>query len=399
MAIDIKALSCPQCGSTNVEMVSDTNGVCAVCGSQFIIQENDNRGKKRGRLQKYSSETVNEAEISCDIRRIKPEYNENDFIREAWITLANEDVPFDCFEKDFSDVKKTDRQVFFTDFVVDITYTVSIGYDRKEAYTDYETYYETVNGKSVKKKRQVTKYRTVTDWRPLSGHHKVESSVSVDNETGELLDSDLTDNCFGNVAAKSIILPNENDKDISVTSIAKSATESAHNYKYKKSLEESLPGDHHKELDYQIEIKRYKANLFFAPQYESTLSYGDKSVKKKGFPFGKMQVFGDRIAQRQSKESAWQMVKYTYWSVLALLFAAITASLILLFVNGGTSINARNILIILAAALLISKANTLFTRWRESVASKETEKRELVLLNNKLRSLGFEPVKESNYEY
>ena len=398
MAVDIQAISCPQCGSTNVEMVSETNGVCAICGSKFILQQ-DNNKKKRGRLKKPSNEMVNEAEVSCDIRRIKPEYNENDFIRESWITLANEDVPFSFFEKDFSDIKKTERQIFFTSFLVDITYSVSIGYDRKEAYTDYETYYETVNGKSVKKKRKVTKYRTVTDWKPLHGHYKVESSVSVDNETGELLDSDLTENCFGNVTAESIILPDESDKRISVTDIAKSVTESAHSRKYRYSLEQSLPGDHHKDLDYQIEVKKYKANLFFAPQYETMIMCEYNPVKKKGLPFGKMQVFGDKISRKQSEESAWQMVKYTYWSALALLSAAIITSLILLFVNGGTSINARNILIILAVALSVSKINTIFTERKESAIYKETEKKERELLNKKLNSLGLDPVKEDNDEY
>ena len=39
MAIDIKTVICPQCGSTDVDMTSDTQGVCNSCGAKFTVQQ------------------------------------------------------------------------------------------------------------------------------------------------------------------------------------------------------------------------------------------------------------------------------------------------------------------------------------------------------------------------
>ena len=39
MAIDIKTVICPQCGSTDVDMTSDTQGVCNSCSAKFTVQQ------------------------------------------------------------------------------------------------------------------------------------------------------------------------------------------------------------------------------------------------------------------------------------------------------------------------------------------------------------------------
>lgn len=124
----IKAISCPQCSSTDVEMISDIRGKCHMCGSMFQIE---------------AEPPVQAASVdACDKFKILPEHSESDFLRKVWISLAKENAPSELFSEDFGEVQKTEHEVFFESVSVEVDYQASIGYDREEPYIAYETYYE-----------------------------------------------------------------------------------------------------------------------------------------------------------------------------------------------------------------------------------------------------------------
>ena len=47
----------------------------------------------------------------CAKKRIVSERSKEEFIRSAWIQLANEDAPIDIFEQDFGEVKEREHQI------------------------------------------------------------------------------------------------------------------------------------------------------------------------------------------------------------------------------------------------------------------------------------------------
>ena len=188
-------ISCPSCGSDDVILDNGTIE-CRDCGAETPLEE----------AQYQFSEQVTEVldddgDLSTKVR-IVSNFSEDDFVRKSWIALANEDAPLEVFDENFGEVIQSEREVVIDSVAVNVSYQVSVGYDRQEPYIAYETYYENepyittesyydstlkctrtrevTKYRSVAKQRQVTKYKTVTDWSPLSGVHHASSVAAVE---------------------------------------------------------------------------------------------------------------------------------------------------------------------------------------------------------------------------
>lgn len=171
MAIDVKTISCQQCGSTDVNMTSETQGVCKVCGAKFTVQQRIDTQNVYNEVHVHNESEQKECVGTCFKAVINPEFSQNDFIRNAWISLAKEDAPIEVFSENFDDVSIIDHQVVADYVAVNIAYQVNIGYDRQEPYIAYEMYYEKEPYIAYEKryntttrqyeKCQVTKYKDV----------------------------------------------------------------------------------------------------------------------------------------------------------------------------------------------------------------------------------------------
>ena len=175
MAIEIKTIACPQCGSTDVQMTSEAKGVCCCCGAQFTVRQGADTQNVYNEVHVYADGNSAEKRDSCRKMEISPEYSKDQFIRKAWITLAAENAPIEVFNETFRAAVKTDLQILIDSLSADVTYQASVGYDREEPYTDYETYYEQEpyiayekqwnNVTKQTEERQVTKYKRVHAFR------------------------------------------------------------------------------------------------------------------------------------------------------------------------------------------------------------------------------------------
>ena len=297
-------VNCPGCGSNSFKKTADNRAKCLYCGTEFIL--NSREDEPEG--------TEKPDERKCSKCEIIPEYSTDLFTREVWIKMAKEDVPFDVFKEDLSDVKLIEHQVLVNSITADLTYQASIGYDRQESYTDYEDYWEDEpyyeNGqkktRSVKKQRMVTKYRTVTDWQPFSGNTSADSVAEVENVPGLDLDLDLFKSSFTTFDKETSLkeVSDEKSKEMNVTNSSLEAAAASHHINLYASLLRSLPGDRNRDLDFRItRITKSSSVLCVTPEYETSVTYNGKTYSKRAFPFGVMEIGGDRIPNEEDLDT------------------------------------------------------------------------------------------------
>ena len=138
MATEVQPIVCPQCGAKEVRMESETQGVCEFCGARFTVQPRIENIINE--IHIHSRKTVGKS--TSRNSEILSSFTEKDFLRKAWISFAKEGAPLDIFSEDFGEVKRFDHHVVHDTIDAEIAYSASIGHDREEPYTAYETYYE-----------------------------------------------------------------------------------------------------------------------------------------------------------------------------------------------------------------------------------------------------------------
>lgn len=158
-----KELICSSCGSNDMQVVSDDYCVCRHCGTKTIL------GNKPTNITNNEINLhVSGFDKNAPFYEVNVNKTPDEFLRMALINLATESyTPGDSFDSEFSPVRIVYRNFARIDTDIDISYTVSIGYNKEEKYKDEERVYN--NSKSKYEYKTVTKTRTVTEWKPLNG--------------------------------------------------------------------------------------------------------------------------------------------------------------------------------------------------------------------------------------
>ncbi len=424
MAIDIKAISCPQCGSTDIQMTSETQGICKSCGTQFSVQQRIETQNVYNEIYIQSESEADEEDV-VDKVEIIPEFSKEDFIRAAWIALAEEDVPFDVFEQNFGEVSQTEHQVLIRSIDADMTYQASIGYDRQEPYIAYESYYETESyydsqghkqTRQVRKERPVTKYKTVTDWNALHGNHSASAIAVVENTSSMYLDEVLFKKSFRSISAESLTSPSdEKATEMQITETALKAANSDCVDQFHRSVCNSLPGNHYKDVNCNISaITKLSDTLYLAQEYETTLNYNGKTYTKNAFAFGNINIGGDKIENDESLKKItdkiskkkecipgmiWDKTKTISLITMALLtlsiivaiFIHVTALVVIAFIIAAGSFVYNTISVNKETKSITATITTeVNAEIEDYISNYKVKQREI--LNNKLKSLGYKPV-------
>lgn len=451
MAIEIKTIACPQCGSTNIQMTSEEKGVCTHCGAQFVIRQSSDPKKDHSPTDKKPATNKE----SCLKAVISPEFSKDQFIRKAWIALAVENAPIEVFDENFGAVVETEHQVFVDSLSVDVTYQASVGHDREEPYMDYETYYDrepyiayekqwnnttkqmeerqVTKYREVQKERPVTKYKTVTDWSAISGSDRVHSTSVVENTDGQHVDKDFKQlfiSSFRGVKKSSLHPIGKDLADgMQITDFAREYALTDHRFNIDSSVSYDLPGDHYRDLSWKASsITDHITALYKAPEYEASICFNGKTYRKRAVPFGSMSIGGDIIENSASPESVKEnllsalekknrdrkdavernVIKATN-SVSLLTIALLAASILVSFCIRSTALVTAFFAVAAAAFFYNTRKVKKETEAEMKRANKEIEKnraktkaeiealtkdyksRLREALNNKLKSLGYEP--------
>lgn len=264
-----KAISCGNCGSADIEIISDELGQCRQCGTKIHLP----KSKSTKIVNNYFVDSCRE-----DIIEITKERDVMDFKREALITLlSNVYSPAQLLdEADFKPIETIYSQYVQVEADLYANFSATIGYDREEQYTDYETVVS--NGRSYQK--PVTKTRTVTDWQPFSGSTTEHSTGYAklnykENDDSVRFESFISEN-FNQLEQKPFsdsnydvdpIVPSIDDKDRAVL-MAK--------YHLEEQCKKSLPGDRNKDFSCHISHNVTKTRSFIVPEFVWPFSFNDQ---------------------------------------------------------------------------------------------------------------------------
>ena len=387
--------------------------------------------------------------------KILPQFDEQAFLRKAWIKLAHDDAPIEIFEKGTVEASLTEKRIFFNSVSYEGSWTGEIGNDREESYTDYENYtekipytdYETKWNRELRKnekvpvtkyreekrQRAVTKTRTVTDWHSSTGSYSGSNSdfVCIDGELDRPLFTEEYDASYIQYLSEAEVTA---EPDMAITKNMHGAIKQTHANAIDRDVERALPGDHQRSVNYTVDSYRSTQSfLIKTPVYSATISYLGKKYAAHAFPFGKMRLKSDTVendhglrAKRALLQSIrdgavanqgaeveaqkWKSILPVTYASVALLALSILISLFikvlpLVVIGFGLAI----------AGLFYSKSKIKAAEEKakedaKSFASikdremneaydafaKEYNEKLLAALNKKLSSLGYEPAKSFN---
>lgn len=397
MSIEIKGIVCPQCGGTDIEMLTDTFGLCRMCGSQFAVHKYNSVG------------AVNTVEPEITTFRIHPEYSEADFLRKVWIELNEDDAPSEVFSNDFNEIKKVEYHVVMQTADVEGEYTVSIGYERQEPYFAKETIWEREGNRNIRRERIVTKNRNVTDWQAQSGTTGMCSIDCVDNDFSDTFDAALFKRSFVSSKDSSTqkTIPSES---VIIRPDVYDTLHDYHELNLKDHLFHELPGDQKKDLSIHFtKQNNLETSVYIATEYRTSIRCGGHQYIRNAFPFGAMEISGDKIPNENSMwnnirnerdtvpREIWKRTRMLSLSTIVLLvlsiivnlFFHITALTIICFVVGIAAfiwntidVNRKTSAVELETDAAIAQYQTEYRAWR------------MELLNRKLISIGLAPVSD-----
>lgn len=272
-----KSLICTTCGSNDIQIVDDNYCVCKHCGTKIILDNN-----KTNITNNEINLLIKEFDGSLPFYELETIKGSDEFLRDTLVDLAkNKETPSEIFDIEYEPVKMVYRKISKIDVDVDVSYSASIGYDRKETYRTKERVYNREKGRY--ENEIVENTRIVTDWEPISG------SKSYSYSTGLCLDSYDFDE-EGEVNSIEQVFPSwvtsqtvkSFDPKKNSVSPEMPSQKQIDDYadvcasKSVKRCKSSLPGDSIKNFNYSArESKDVKA--YVVPQY--VLQYELKGVK------------------------------------------------------------------------------------------------------------------------
>lgn len=282
----LEPIICPQCGSTNVELISEELGKCKNCGTQIVLKKatQTNYVTNNVNIEMYN-DGLEDKKDATSYYELPKEMSEEEFFIKALTNLCfSECAPEDIFETAvFKPVTLEYRQYIAGMANVEMTYFASIGYDKKVEYQEYNS----------SKQEFVTKTRTVTTWQPYNGTFKDTFADVASNEENELKEEsvDIRKNClkkvvefnFANKNAQIPLVPRNNAINTLKNSIETIA---------EKSCYSKLPGDRNKDFRCSTKINLKQIFSIVAPQYVLPYEYEGKEYKKYAHTVKEAEILG-----------------------------------------------------------------------------------------------------------
>ncbi|MBE6778979.1 MAG: hypothetical protein E7541_06300 [Ruminococcaceae bacterium] len=220
---------------------------------------------------------------------MRVETDKDAFLRQVLIHLAKQSkTPVDVVDAEFGAVRELRKEVILCEAFVEGSCTASVGYDRQEPYTDYETYKERVGDSYITRQRAVIKYRTVTDWQPFQTSYSGKAVCVAHNDPDEI---------------------NLNTSDIA-RAIATARTESmeqvgeaqVHDYGYACVIRDcesevehrtAIPGDRSKDVRYNSRHEVLSLSCHILPYYEVDYTYNGQRYTAGAYACGEIFIQTD----------------------------------------------------------------------------------------------------------
>ena len=321
MEIDVNSITCPQCGGNNIKMESEISGVCQSCGTRVYLSANEEDVKKL--LEKDDSGVPKVFEIPAV-------FSEKDFVKTVLCNLEKDSSPADVFNAKFSEPEMHKREVLAVYLKAKISYTASVGYDRKEQYIDYEDQYN--SNKHTYEKVEVVKNRTVTDWSPFSGDFVGEQLVFLNNG-GKAVNTEIFARDYNRANLKQFQrIPDESAAIMKINEDSRQEAFYTALDLIGEQAGKSLPGDRYSDLTYRLE-ETYKCEeyIYLVPEYSMNFTFNDKTYRRAIYPILEgATLMGDSVYGKSDEISltCWNQVKGKSKLLLIIMIACFIFSLI-----------------------------------------------------------------------
>ena len=264
---------------------------------------------------------------------IKKEFDKDTFLRELLIELGTKnETPVDVVNAEFCDVKESIREAIVCTAQVEGNCTASIGYDRQEPYTDYETYREKVGDSYVTRQRAVTKYRTVTDWRVFQTQYSGEATRAAYNSDEYGLDDSAIVTAIK--SSKNDSLVEKGEATVNSTGLARAIAACESHVEWSSV---SFPGDRHKDVKFNSESSVQSITCYKLPYYEVTYKYNDKDYTASCFACGDINIHAetppndiDITSVVKEKTADLEKIQKKSWTLFTISMIAVAALSILL---------------------------------------------------------------------
>lgn len=168
--MDVKAIFCNSCGSTDVTFQTNTLCRCNHCGAKFIVEEESKTVINANNIRIVSTE--NELIYEENFFTFEKLMDEKEFYRKFLIRLANSSyTPTNVFEGSFSPL--IEKSYFFTQFTCNnsVQYAVELGHNHEETYADRDF-----------QGNPITRSRIVTHWFPNNGFFENTNIIITTND-------------------------------------------------------------------------------------------------------------------------------------------------------------------------------------------------------------------------
>ncbi len=316
----VQGVVCTQCGSSDVELISETLGKCQNCGAQVVIAtpKEDNYITNNVTIQM----TGNGVDNSIGYFELPIEMDESTFYANALTQIAlDKDSPDDIFEiGKFEPVKTVYRQYALAKGTAQMTYSATIGYDR----TIHVTEYDAARGSNV------TKTKKVTDWQPFSGSHIGEyiDATSNDNNPDDFDAYDYKANCLS-ISKDYDEINSKLPAPLVPSSSAINSLEAGIRASAQADCKNSLPGDRNKNFNCNGTVTLSVLESHVAPQYILKYKYLGKGYDLKAHSCKKSMIRGDIPSAKTEIEAEIEdnhLVKtFNFITLFTLLFSILSA--------------------------------------------------------------------------
>ena len=278
---DSKSIRCLQCGSTDIEIVSDEIAKCRHCGALIDY------GKPK---TIYNNTNINlfsnERNLPVSFYEIDAEYDKKKFQEQVFIWLTeNTSTPVDVLDSIFSDVTLEKKKVIIYIGQVNMSYNATVGIDRQEEYIE-------IDSKGNPRKQ----YRTVTDWHPTSGNYSGEFTQGAPNgefnkeemhgEKGKYLD--YAPICVGSSKNEKPCDKNEFLITQSGEDFAKEEMKKTAEFKCRCQI----GGDHIKDFSCSSFVNITKIAGYVLPEYTMYYEIHDQEYHISSYAAGKFNPYG-----------------------------------------------------------------------------------------------------------
>ena len=279
--LETVAYQCPQCGSTDVTIMTGDMGRCNNCDSNFVLPKNE---KEVIVKNEFHVEMKSDKEVT--FTAVKKEFDETAFLRNTLISIsADASTPEDILDSEFDTTECFYENYLIVEGEANLNYTASIGYDRKVEYTEYNS----------TSKQYVKKTKTVTDWQAYSGMHSGNYVRAVLNEN-ELGYPDTFSFHLSCANTENIV---EWDKVDFEAEAPKNPSAEAVNFAKERirsacqaEAERALPGDRYKDFTANGTVKVSSINSCSAPVSKIKYNNNGNDYQNRSFAFGGYSISG-----------------------------------------------------------------------------------------------------------